>query len=218
MKREIAFVLATIASSLCLPQAEAEAVAGQEQQELAPFNWMPEWREWGDCGPSALFVLMKLEGRDADLWELKDEVPADPIRGSSLEALAEASEKFGFPVDVRYVNPQDIIDIPRPFILHGVTEKKEKIGHFVVVVDYDPKQNNLTLIDPVRERLTVNPLDSLLVGYSGYVLLPRKTTKQRWNELTGAVFFLGGCLVLLTVGMKLACKRRGRIAHTHTSP
>lgn len=217
MKSRTTLVLASLTVFLCPSLAEGGIVPEQDNQGPATFNWIPEWKERGDCGRSALFVLMRLEGRDVSLWELKDRIPVDPIHGCSLASLAETAEKLGLPVEVKYVNPRDITRIPRPFILHGISEKKENIGHFIVVVDYDPKEKNLTLIDPVRERLSVNPLDSLLMGYSGYVLLPKKTTGQRWNQLTGAVFFLGGCLLLLSVCANLASKRRSKITHAGTS-
>jgi hypothetical protein len=207
MRSRFTLALAISAMLFCFWVTEAKIAWGQEKAGADTFFWMPDWRQEGDCGPSSLFVLMKLEGRNVTLGEVKDKIRLDPVKGCSLASLAEASEKFGFPVEVLYVTPSDVTKIPRPFIMHGVSQKKESIGHFIVVVDYDAHKRHLTVIDPIRERISVNPLDSFLMEYSGYVLIPKRVWPQ-WSQIVGAVVFLAGCLLLVNACRKIAFQQR----------
>lgn len=136
MKSQPSLVIVSFASFLLLVAVEGQIVFAQEENHGSrTFLWKPTWRERGDCGPVALFVLLKLEDREVTLPWVKQHVSIDAVHGCSLASLSEASEELGFPLDVRYVNPAKITEVPRPFILHGISEMKGNIGHFVVVVD-----------------------------------------------------------------------------------
>jgi hypothetical protein len=184
----------------------------QTPEELSgDFQWIPWWRDRGDCGPLALFVLMKLEGEHPTVDDVKRLTPVDLKRGCSLEDLRQTAETLGMPTDVRFVNPRDLRDVPRPFVLHGITSVVQDLGHFFVVVDYDPKKKAYALIDPVEERFSWNPEASLLYGYTGYVLVPRYTAGQKWDLLAAYYWiFAGGtvfCLWCYSV-----FRRRRRVA------
>ncbi|MDR1924087.1 MAG: hypothetical protein LBQ66_06905 [Planctomycetaceae bacterium] len=179
-----------------------------DESKLAPnitdetWDWMPEWRDRADCGPNALYVLMKLEGCNVTLEQVKNLVPLDPVKGCSMESLIHASEKLGFPVEARFAKPSDISKIPRPFILHGITSQEKNIGHFVVVVDFDKKKNIYALIDPIRETYGWNPESSLLYGYSGYILIPCYPSIRKWNIISGLALIICGIGVLIIVYRK----------------
>ena len=200
------WVAACLALFVLLLAVGGAALDAQDEQGPAPFLWKPPWKQRGDCGPISLFALLKLEDRNVTLREVEERLRMDPVHGCSLESLAQVSKALGLPVEVRYVNPAEVTKVPRPFILHGIAEKKANTGHFVVVVDYDQRRRNLTVIDPVRERLLVVPLDSLLVSYSGYVLVPKENKEQRWSRWTGVVALVGGSILVLSACVQLMWK------------
>ncbi|MDR3108615.1 MAG: hypothetical protein LBU65_02860 [Planctomycetaceae bacterium] len=76
--------------------------------------------EPGDCGHGALYVLMKLEHRNISLNDIKRHIPIDSVHGCSMESLYNASTQINFLVDVRFVPPSKITEVPCSFILHGV--------------------------------------------------------------------------------------------------
>jgi len=167
----------------CLMPLSLQANELPVRMDAGAFDWKPVWREAGDCGPGALYVLMKLEQQSVSLDTIKRHLPVNSAYGCSMASLYDASKQMNFPVDIRFVPPSRIMEVPRPFILHGISGIKENIGHFIVVLDIDPKTRTLTLIDPSQERFSRNPLDSALQGYSGYVLVPRHSLSRRWNLL-----------------------------------
>jgi hypothetical protein len=175
----------------------AEESKSVEDVSGETWNWIPEWRDQADCGPNALYVLMKLEGHNVTLQQVKKLVPLDPVRGCSMETLISASKKLGVPVEARFVKPGELSKVPRPFILHGITSQEKNLGHFIVVVDFDKKKKIYSLIDPIRETYTRNPESSLLHGYSGYLLIPRYSNIWKWNMLSGVSLTLCGLGLLV---------------------
>jgi ABC-type bacteriocin/lantibiotic exporter with double-glycine peptidase domain len=161
------------------------------------WNWIPAWRDQADCGPNALYILMKLEGYNVTLAEIKELVPLDPVKGCSMETLLHASEQLGFTIEARFVKPGEVSKLPRPFILHGITSHENNLGHFIVVVDYDKKKNIYAQIDPYRETFGWTPEPSVLYGYTGYVLVPKYPVSKKWN------FFAGMSLILC--GFRVFC-------------
>jgi Peptidase C39 family len=139
----------------------------------------PAWREPADCGPLALYGLMRLKGYNVTLEDVKTRCQLDPQEGCSLENLRQLGEQLGMTAEIRYVNVKDIRNVPPPFILHGVTSIAENIGHFTLVVDYDDKTGNYSWIDTDHQRLSTNPEFVVLDGYTGYVLIGRDRITER---------------------------------------
>ncbi|MDR2642688.1 MAG: hypothetical protein LBC74_07830 [Planctomycetaceae bacterium] len=163
---------------------------------------MPKWRDQADCGPNALYVLMKLEGYNVEIEQVKKLIPLDPIKGCSMESLIRASAELGFPVEARFVKPSNLSKVSRPFILHGITSQEKNIGHFIVVVDFDKKKKNYALIDPIRETFGWNPETSVLHGYSGYVIVPKYSSNRKWNIISGVTLIVCGIGVLVLLYLK----------------
>jgi len=189
-----AFLLCTFCLASCV-LADDEAVG----MESDTWSWFPEWRDKADCGPNALYVLMNLEGHRVTLEDVKALITLDPVYGCSMADLIDAAAKLGFTLEARFVKPSEIRHLPRPFILHGITSHYKNLGHFILVVDFDPQNGNFALIDPIRETFGWNPEASLLRGYSGYVLVPKYPLAWRWNLFAGITLFLCaiGCAILL---------------------
>ncbi len=87
-----------LALLLCSSIAVAEEATSKTVTDET-WNWMPAWRDKTDCGPNALYVLMNLEGHNVTLAEVKKLVPLDPVKGCSMEALIQAAEQLGFPLE-----------------------------------------------------------------------------------------------------------------------
>lgn len=173
------------------------------------WNWAPPYREADDCGPQALFALLRLEGKQVSVWDVKKLVQSKPGRGASIEALRQAAETLDCAVTVRFVNPRELCDVPRPFILHGSTGIKKKHGVFVVVVDYDSEKKLYAMINPTFESFEWYPEDGVLVGFDGYVLVPSRLGIGAWGRIAGgATLLAGGASLLVSIGILLWGKKR----------
>jgi len=110
--------------------------------------------------------------------------------------------------EVKFVNPRELGNVPRPFILHGVTSLEKGIGHFAVIVDHDPQKGHYALIDPIGEAFRWNPEESVLYGYSGYVLVPVSPVGQRWDRWAAYTVLFVGAVILFAWSYRVL--RRGR--------
>ena len=160
------------------------------------FCWIPKWREKGDCGPVALYILLSIEGKKITLERVKKAVPPDAVKGCSMSSLLRAAGAFGLPMDVRFVRPGALAGAPCPFILHGITSQEKNLGHFLIVVDFDSKAQRFAVIDPARESFEWFPEKSILSGYSGYILTPRASSSGMWSTIIGALSVVCACYVL----------------------
>jgi type II secretory pathway pseudopilin PulG len=135
--------------------------------------WKPAWLEMNACGPNSLFVLLKLLGKNVTLGQVNELVKCDPILGCSMADLSNAASALGAPADVLFVRPDELADVPFPFILHGTSGLKAKTGHFYIIVGRDRAKHQLAVIDPMLELFTWSSEGPILSEYSGYVLVPR---------------------------------------------
>jgi hypothetical protein len=166
--------------------------------------WKPTWLETNACGPNSLFVLLKVLGKNVTLDQVKDRVKCDPVRGCTMADLSEAASALGVPADVRFVRPNELADVPFPFIIHGVSGLKAKTGHFRVVVARDSEKQLLATIDPMRESFQWNPEKGFISDYSGYIFVPRRHSVPRSSVL------LAFGLTLLSIGLVWRYRTAGR--------
>ena len=142
---------------------------------------------------------MNLEGRPISLADTKQQVPVNEEYGCLVRILINAADHFSFPLEARFVSPNDVCKLPRPFILHGITSHEKKLGHFLVVIDFDFYKRNFAVIDPVRDTVSWHPESSILFAYSGYVLIPVHSSAIFWNRLTGIVLLLFGSVLFFKI-------------------
>lgn len=135
-------------------------------------KWKPKWRSQQDCGPNSLFILLKLLGTNVGIEHVRNLVRIDPQSGCSIEALRKASEQLGTPLKVKFVGKDAFDQLNFPVIMHGNSSVKGASGHFCVVIGHDTSDGRYSIIDPVQERYGKYHEKSLLLGYSGYVLVP----------------------------------------------
>lgn len=186
---------------MVLFSGEHEPRVREWQREV--FSWKPEWRSRGDCGPCALFVLMALGGHPVTYSQIKDRVPVDPEKGCSLKSMRQAATELGFPVEVRFVNPKLITDLPRRCIIHGKSSIQAETGHFPVLVDYNSAKGTFDLVDPVYERFSSAKIDSVLSTFTGYTIVPAKQRWVLWDQLSGWPLLVSTALVLGAVVLNL---------------
>ena len=138
-------------------------------------KYEPHWRNSGDCGPLALFLLMKLEDRNVSVQEVETVLRFDSTLGCSMADVARAADALSFPVESRFVNPNDLSTLPFPFILHASGSLARGTGHFLVIVGYSTASREYSVIDPVDGVLRQHAERAVLSSFSGYVLLAKKS-------------------------------------------
>lgn len=161
-----------LSSSVLLMTASLEAFGNGAEA----MHWEPPWRDRGDCGPVALYLLMRLEGRDTSIEAVKQMVPYDADRGCSLADLAVAADKMSFPVEIRFVPERDLPLLGVPFIYHAEGSLKQGTGHFGVVAGYSSKRHQFITVDTEFESSGWIPVENLSTSYSGYILIPKRSS------------------------------------------
>jgi hypothetical protein len=159
------------------------------------FKFEPPWRQKGDCGALALYVLMRLHNREVTITDVKKFVPFDPQVGCSLADLSRGAEALGFATEIRFVNPQDLHKLPQPFILHTQGSLERGVGHFGVIVDYRLEERKFYLIDTTFDMLGPVPEESILKIFSGYVLIPKNDVDASNTHLLSWVLICLGCIL-----------------------
>jgi hypothetical protein len=155
----------------------------------------PAWRQKGDCGALAPYVLMRLHDREVTIADVKKVVPFDPNVGCSLADLARGADALGFPTEIRFVNPRDVHNLPYPFILHTEGSLERGVGHFDLIVDYSREQGKFSVIDTTFDVLGPMPEESILKIFSGYVLIPKNNVDVSNRHLLSWVLICLGCVV-----------------------
>jgi hypothetical protein len=207
----------TIATSICLSNITAIAAlltfagvehgAGSDPEFSRAHHFEPSWREPADCGPLALYALLRALGENVSLSDVRQRIEIDPVKGCSMEDLQDTARALGVELDVRYVNAVDLSELDPPFILHGETSIARQIGHFRLIVGYNPDRKSYTWFNTDLDEIMSNPEDVILRGYSGYVMLPRNHHQTWIDGVLGCLWVLLGLGVLFTWGRPLIWKR-----------
>lgn len=194
------------------PQGLApESRASSARPVPGQLRFEPTWREPGDCGPLSLYVLMRLSDRRAELKDVKRVLPVDPRLGCSLADMARAAEKLGFPCQVRFVNSRQLGELPFPFILHSAGSLKSGTGHFLVVVGQSADTRAYSVIDTDLQRYRGQTQRSLLLGFSGYVLLPKDSlVASGWTGVAGFTLVGMGSVFALAAALGWFLRHRWR--------
>jgi ABC-type bacteriocin/lantibiotic exporter with double-glycine peptidase domain len=151
------------------------------------FNWIPTWRSENDCGPLALYLLMRLNHIDVDVDTVKSKIPIDPKFGCSLADLDRAASQLNFPLQSLYVDPMELKLLKPPFIYHGRVGEDHKSGHFNVILQYNAATKKFKLINQEGESIDERDEKEILHSATGYVLIKRES----YLFLSGIVFLIG---------------------------
>jgi ABC-type bacteriocin/lantibiotic exporter with double-glycine peptidase domain len=170
----------------------------------------PPWRKSGDCGPLALYVLMRLRDREVSVAEVEEVLPFDARTGCSFADITRAAEALDFATEVRFVNPRQLRQVPYPYILHGAGSLERGVGHFLVVVGFSPEKSEYYVIDTDYETLRSQTEESILMDFTGYVMRP----KEGFMSMMEAPMTDWTMLILLA----LLCVAAFFLNHVRTAP
>ena len=84
-----------------------------------------------DCGVNAVYLVLRLKGRDADLKEISGRLPRDAEKGSSIHDLETYLHSVGIKTDARLMRLSDLCK-KRGTLSIQLTHGKDGNGHFVV--------------------------------------------------------------------------------------
>ena len=164
--------------------ASPAEVAAPSPKTPEALDVKPAWRDPGDCGRQSLYALMHLEGHNAVFADVSKTLVFDAKVGCSLADVARAAEALGFPVEVRFVNPRDLPSLPFPYIMHTAGSLQRGTGHFVLIVGHSPNDHTYSVMDTDQETVRPQSERSLLLGFTGYVLLPKSSVRATWSGVT----------------------------------
>lgn len=181
-----------------MEMVDAAEMGNTNLTQASKWCWEASWREPKDCGRIALYILLRLEGKPTSMEDLKSTVPVDAEVGTSMAELQEAGNALGLATEVQFVKPRELRSLGFPYVLHGKTGLKSKTGHFLVVVDRNPKTGALAAIDPVWQSFEWYAEQAVLSSYSGYVLVPKRPRTVEFACLA----VLTTMAALLWIGLK----------------
>lgn len=154
------------------PKLDTGEVAHEDEVEVpVEMRWEPRWRRPGDCGRSAAYVVLKLLGSDIEFERVASAVSIDPVAGCTMQSLQHAMESLGVTARVRFIDPEELSNVPRPFILHSADSLNESAGHFTVVAAFKASNRQYGIVDTSDEGFKWIPEASLQRQLSGYVLV-----------------------------------------------
>jgi len=131
------------------------------------------WQRGPNCGPAAVYFLLRLLEYDVSLEEVFSSAPVKGD-GCSFSTLQDIAKTFGLETTtVLKVAPSDLGSLPLPFIIHFDVQdrRRDTSGHFDVVTRVDPGKR-IDIIDTtncVKKQISYGIIAS---QYSGYVLVP----------------------------------------------
>lgn len=116
--------------------------------------------EGAECGAACLSMILRFYGRTEPLAGVREAcfVGRD---GASARLLLDGAASFGLHTDAYRVGAEDVVDLPRPAILHWDR------SHFVVLEDCDAA--GVSIVDPARGRRFV-PHAAFAASFSGTAL------------------------------------------------
>lgn len=155
-----------------------------------------------DCGVNALYVMLRLEGRAADLADLRRTLPDRREDGLSMADLQDAAAAWGCRLVGRQVGPERL-PLDRPAI---AWQRHEGSGHFIVLRPVGETGTMVAVLDFPRPPRVVDYTELLeSPRWSGRVLMP----DDPWRHAAK----LGvGCLALAAVAGLSMLRRRLRSA------
>lgn len=197
------------ADSLTRDQRAIRVDVDTQRQYPERLKFGAPWQAPRNCGPNALYVLLRICGIDATLDDVMRRVPVND-EGANLADLADAAEQLGLRNRVVNVSERELYSLSPPFILHeNVNGRGQAAGHFLVVCRFD-SDGNAGIIDGISDVYQIATPDRLTRSFSGYALVP----EDRLSGLPTVFFYralyvLGG--VIAALGFRLIwLSARGR--------
>ena len=175
--------VALLAAAIMIRLAAAPGVTrGQDEPNTAETPY--------DCGPLALYTILRLEGRDADLDRIESLLPMPRAAGSTLKELQVASRVCGLSLFGARLDDGSL-SLDRPAIVYL---QRRPHGHFIVVRPLGRSGSRVQVFDPAGPPRVLDAADLAdRSDWTGLALLPERSTRfigAAIGTLVGAAFFL----------------------------
>src|SRR5262245_19114610 len=99
-----------------------------------------------ECGPASLAMVLAYHGHHAPLSEVRQECGVSRD-GSTAKNILAAARRYGLETDAIRVEPEELVDVEVPAILHW------RMEHFVVLERWTPRAAHI--VDPALGRRAV---------------------------------------------------------------
>lgn len=149
------------------------AATGRSQLSTA------SWRSPMACGANCVYLLLSAHGVPIDYETAMGEVDVTP-RGSTLHDLATACSRLGLAVESVQTSPRYMATLALPIVVHldHWTGSINRIGHFVLLLDYDEIVGTAEYLDPMSLLLRRVSIDVFRREWSGFALIPTVTSRS----------------------------------------
>lgn len=197
------------------PIQTEDAPTNNEARQV-PSPWpegFPDGPWWNDglfCGPNALYVLMRLNNVPVTMEEVHSKIEIRPGLGCTPEQLKIAGGELGFDLEERFVLVDQLLDLQRPFILHGAQseDRDDAKGHYWVVVGYDESSQMFAIVDASSGIYRMIRLAQIEKQFSGWVVVPQVTATNSKLVFFRMAFFCSLFLVAFSAGLLLLVDMR----------
>jgi hypothetical protein len=151
-----------------------------------------------DCGMNSLYILLKLNGTQVNLEDLRGILPPRRNGGYSLMELQGAAGRCGHNLSgVRLT--RDNVPLDRPVIAHFGAEH-EGIGHYAVLAPVGETGTMVQIIDPPYHPKIIDYASIIPPGSSIKILYPLRFRETRSFLVLGIGVALVAVAVALVVG------------------
>ena len=180
-------------------------------------------RDYGPCGPVALYCVSRLLGQQPTLSRIHELVgPADVEKRHSFKALADAATELGLHPVALTTTPEELQSLPLPAIAHMRYSYTQHREHFVTVVNCSDE--GVLLLDPPHSPVRVT-WESFHDAFTGHLLCLARDAGQKaaidQQYLSSTETGMARLLVLLDLTLLLgyvAWRVANRSAFTVGSP
>lgn len=148
-----------------------------------------------DCGVSALYVLLRMEGENASIADIQSALPPRPKLGYSLAELRGAARSLGVElIGVQLAPLAESIDRPAIVLFRGA-----RGGHFAVVRPVGTSRKLLQVIDSGRTPEVGDAVNLFRSpAWTGTALVPRRRSSSPYRAVAIGVSLLSGALIIAT--------------------
>lgn len=171
-----------------------------QAEELKP-NAGKVWRVANKCAVNALYIMLRLHGREIHYEDLEARLPVGP-KGCSLQELRNGATHFGLKTRIVKLTPEDLRQCRLPIIAH-FEEEKEITGHYVVLAVVSP--SGVEFIDGTSGIISTLPTHQFALNWSGYALVAEE--RPLWHLLFPLAFLLGVGAICLAIYGRLRERR-----------
>jgi len=198
MAQGLVFFLAAVLNAGS-PGAEVHASAAEAPGGLGSETW----RVAQKCGVNALYVALRLHGKQVDYRELESRLPVGED-GSTLADMKACARAFGLHAEVVKATPEALTRCRLPVIAH-CEQERSRSGHYIVVMSVTPA--GVQFIDGTTTAISTLTTSEFKQLWTGYLLVFE-------NRLWWSLLFPGAAILgLCSIGLATWARLRERTAH-----